>query len=64
VSKLIRDLKAGDVIPGVGVISAMDWYDDNRVTLTLAMPSRSSASLCRYVSANWDGDFPVSQMEA
>jgi hypothetical protein len=53
--KLIRDLKAGDVIPGVGVVNSMDWIDDNRVRVAL----RHDWVI---VAATWDGDFPVSQM--
>lgn len=54
-SKLIRDLKVGEMLHGVGVVHSLDWIDDNRVRVALMRNRRIKA-------ATWDGDFPVPEM--
>ncbi|CAB4144243.1 hypothetical protein UFOVP469_20 [uncultured Caudovirales phage] len=58
----VSDLRVGDVIPGAGVVNAMDWYDTDRVTITRQIAPRSGAFLCRFVAGNWDGSMLIADM--
>lgn len=49
---LIRDLRAGDVVPGLGTVNSIEETDYDRFRVAWSHGGR-------IVAATWDGSFPV-----